>query len=154
VFYQQFYNALASFSVPLLGKVFYTNVKVTNPANKKFVTVPMLVDTGAMNSRLDGTKYAKALGLKIESGPPSKTLGVGIDTEEISYKHMLQVQIGNLKPVVGPIYVTTTKPQFNNLGWAGILEKYQVMVQPAKLTYTELAQSAMANAQAYYRSRV
>jgi hypothetical protein len=154
VSYQRFVQALASFSVPVLGKIFYTNVKITNPANSKSVTVPMLVDTGAANSRLDGTRYATALGLKIENGPSYTTEGVSITSKEISYRHMLQVQIGNLKPITGPVFVTTTKPLFNNLGWNGILEKYQVMVQPTKLTYTELAQAALGNAQAYFRSRV
>ena len=148
-------SSFASFSSPIYGKVFYTDVKLTNPKNNKSVTVTMLVDTGAANSRLDGSKYATPLGLDIKSGKgPYSSVGPSITSKEVSYAHDLQIQIGDLKTITGPVFVTIQKPLFNNLGWTGVLEKYQVKVEPTKLTYIELAQAAMANAQAYFRSRV
>lgn len=149
-----FSYAYASFTVPLYGRVFYTDVKVINPKSNKSITIKMLVDTGALNSQIDGTKYGTALGIDdITTGEPATSIGTAGSMK--SYKHMFTIEFGKLKPIMNvPIFLTASKPQFNNLGWTGALEKLQVEVTPVKLTYTELAQAAMANAQAYFRSRV
>jgi hypothetical protein len=145
----------ASFSSPLYGRVFYTNVKITNPKTNKSITVLMLADTGAENSQLDGTTHAEPLGLELTKGIPATSMTVAGSVN--SYGHNMTIQIGGFKPLTNvPIYFTATKvkPYFNNLGWKNALERLQVEVTPNKITYTELAQAAMANAQAYFRSRI
>jgi hypothetical protein len=149
------YTSYASFSSPLYGRVFYTNVKITNPKTDKSVTVLMLADTGAENSQVDGTTYAEPLGIELTKGQPAtSTTSVGTVT---SYLHRVTIQIGGLKPITNvPMYFTSKKPSpyFNNLGWNGALEKLQINVTPNKLTYSDLAVAAMGNAGAYFRSRV
>lgn len=148
-------SSYASFSSPLYGRVFYTSVKVTNPKNNKSVTITMLADTGAQNSQIDGETYGPPLGVTVTSGEPSSSSTTAGTVA--SYKHLMNLEIPGLKPFLNaPVYFTVKRPNpyFNNLGWAGALEKLQLNVTPNKLTYSELAQSAMANAQAYFRSRV
>lgn len=148
-------SSYASFSSPLSGRVFYTSVKVTNPKNNKSVTITMLADTGALNSQIDGETYGPPLGVNVASGVPStSTTTAGTIT---SYKHYMTMQIASLQPFTNvPVYFTAKKPSpyFNNLGWIGALEKLQLNVTPNKLTYSELAQAALGNAQAYFRSRI
>ena len=148
-------SSYASFSSPLYGKVFYTSVKVTNPKNNKTVTITMLADTGAVNSNIDGETYATPLGITVTSGEPGTSTSTAGSIQ--SYKHLMNLEIPGLKPFLNaPVYFTVKrpKPYFNNLGWTGALEKLQLNVTPNKLTYSELAQSAMANAGAYFRSRI
>jgi len=155
--WQSFYypfQSYASFTVPLVGKLFFTDVKFTNPKNNKSVTVKnMLADTGAQYTLLDGTTYAKPLGLDIKSGiGPQQS--VSNERTVTSYGHFLKVQVGELQPVLATVFVTLQKPWFNNLGWLGVLNKYRLQVEPRKLTYSDMVQSAMANAQGYWRNRI
>lgn len=148
-------NTYASFASPLSGRVFYVNVKVTNPKNNKSVNINMLADTGAQNSQIDGETYGPPLGVNVTSGVPSTSLTSSGSAS--SYKHYMNLQITGLKPFINaPVYFTAKrpKPYYNNLGWTGALEKLQLNVTPNKLTYSELAVAAMANAQAYFRSRI
>ena len=145
----------ASFTSPLSGRNFYTSVKVTNPKYNKSVTITMLADTGALNSQIDGETYGPPLGVNVTSGEAASSLTTA--GSATSYKHLMNLQITGLKPFINvPVYFTVKRPNpyFNNLGWTGVLEKLQLNVTPTKLTYTELAQAAMANAQAYFRSRI
>jgi hypothetical protein len=164
-YYTSNVSSYAAFASPLYGRVFFTNVKITNPKTNKSITLPMLADTGAQNSQIDGTKYAKPLGINdITTG--EEATSTLVTQQYKSYKHFLTIQIGNLQPITNvPIFFTSIKPQFNNLGWTGALERYQVIVSPSKITYNEIlakaaaattaaATAAMGSAQAYYRSRV
>lgn len=154
------YYSYASFTVPLVGKVFFTTVKVINPKNNKSVNVLMLVDSGAQNSQIDGTKFAEPLGIDLKSGVLSTSYGVrGVKLS--SYRHVLNLQIGNLPVLTNvPVFLTDSQPQFNNLGWNGALEKLYTTVTPTKLTISDTlalgqqAQAAMGRASAYFRSRI
>lgn len=155
-------NSFAAFTAPLYGKVFFTAVRVINPKNNKGVNIIMLADTGAQNSQIDGTKYAKALGIDMKTGVPSTCTGTAGSME--CYRHSLTLQLpGGIQPLTNvPVYLTTQVPLFNNLGWTNALEKLQVTVKPTSITYTEFAAAkaaatqaalGMVNSQAHYRSR-
>ena len=116
----------------------------------------MLADTGALYSNIDGETYAAPLGLDLKGVSTAGTSTTVYGTVN-SYQHLVNMQIGTLKPFTNvPVYFTEKRPYpyYNNLGWIGALEKLQLNVTPNKLTYSELAVAAMGNAQAYFRSRI
>lgn len=149
----------ASFTVPVNPKTpsaahFLHPVKIINPKNNKSVTIEMLVDTGAEATTIHYPDI-KSLDIDLKEGPKGTFSSVEVESGTF-YQHNLIFQIGNLKPIQLPVNIHTVKTEsdVNLLGWQGLLRGITIEITGKKLTYTELAQAAMANAQAYFRSRI
>lgn len=74
-------------------------VTIINPANNKSAKVDIVPDTGATSTAIDN-KYARQIGLDINTGTPQKVNGISG-----FYLHMLKMQIGNLKPIPTPVVI-------------------------------------------------
>lgn len=133
----------------------YVTVSLINGSKK--VTIPrVMVDTGAIQTILS-SKYAKELGIDTSKGIKGQTISV---TESCnSYTVFVDLQVSNLSVLRNVKVTFVDEPcQKELLGWYGILQKVKLEVyggiKTPKLTYSELAQAAMANAGAYFRSRI
>lgn len=74
-------------------------VTIINPANNKSAVVSIVPDTGAQISAIDN-KHARQIGLNITSGSPMNVNGI-----DGFYRHMLNMKIGNLKPIPTPVVI-------------------------------------------------
>jgi hypothetical protein len=155
---QQTAQAFASITIALDRiKGYKAKVPIKLINGSKSISIPaMEIDTGATETFIPA-KYATALGLNLKRGAAGVVTGV-VDRCN-SYTHVLDLQVGTLKPLsrVNVTFLELPCMQFL-LGWRGVLERAKIEVYGGlgtpKLTYSELAQSAMANAQAYFRSRI
>jgi hypothetical protein len=152
-------SALAGITVPLTfqgGLLPEVPVKLFDKNGKIANTIKMGVDTGSYMSNM-GSNHVKALGIDITKGSPAGLTGVsGAGLE--AYINNIKIQVGELKPVTVPTIISVKPRSEAFLGWIGLLQKVKLEifggVAKPQFRYSELAQAAMANASAYFRSRV
>lgn len=143
-------NAYASFTVPVSTGSGYSihfihPVKIINPANNKSVSVNLMVDTGGEITRISYSRVA-SLGINLTSGRRG-TMTTVYKGQIPTYRHNLAIQIGTLKPITIPVSLHTAKGDITDtLGWTGVLDKLSLTLSGRKLTYTEVATTALAMA--------
>lgn len=92
-----------------LGEI---SVTITNPKNKKSIKTDLEIDTGAFYTAIPN-KTSRNLGLDLESGT-KYDIGAG----ETFYLHLLQLKVGNLRPVSTMVEIPDAKTNipFNVMG--------------------------------------
>lgn len=156
MYYQQA-QAYAALTVAFDKTSYVPYVPIKLIKGSKSVTIPkMMVDTGAAQTFVNG-EHANTLGLSLKKGVAGQVVGVSERCN--SYTHLVDVQVGTLTPLKNIQVTFVDKPCSKALlGWAGVLQKAKLEiyggVNTPKLTYSELAQAAMSNASAYFRSRI
>jgi len=114
----------------------------------------MLIDSGASSTSLGG-QYIKPLGIDLLKSKVKAAL-ISLGRQQDAYQHKLKMQLGNLTPITVGVFVREGPSDDNIIGW-DVLNKAKIELfggwTKPQLRYTELAQAAMGNAGAYFRSR-
>ena len=107
-------------------------VRITNPANKKSITLQLLLDTGWDANRID-EKYGSQLGFSTSS-----TLAKASDYNI----YLGLITIGNLKPITTYINVSIGNPGYNVFGALPMRQFDRFIISRSHVTATDSSTGA------------